>query len=90
MLINYNDIPQFNNYHKKMLLLQEALSKLEIMYAVLIPMHGPTKGVNIFIVYKGLAKGEGVAEIGEDVERKAVVSQVFNDNGYLSLRGKLL
>ncbi|CAN6891405.1 unnamed protein product [Brassica oleracea] len=69
---------------------EEALSKLEIMYAVLIPMHGPTKGVNIFIVYKGLAKGEGVAEIGEDVERKAVVSQVFNDNGYLSLRGKLL
>lgn len=75
---------------------EKVLSKLKIMYAVVIPLDadvvvplGP-QDLNIFIVFKGLAKSEGVAEIGEDDERRAVVSRVFNKHGYMSLRGKLL
>lgn len=71
---------------------EEVLSKVEIIYAVVIPLDNnlyypcTAQNLNLFIVYKGL----DTAEMGEDVERRAVVSQVVNCSGYLSLRGKLL
>ncbi|CAA7036076.1 unnamed protein product [Microthlaspi erraticum] len=50
------------------------------------------KSAHVYIIFKGLAEARAlrrVFEIGEHVERKAIVRRVIDDKGYLTLTGKL-
>lgn len=70
------------------MLLQDDLSYLELMEAVIEPFEQvvPSKRLNaknaiVYITYKD-------SRIGEPADRKAIVRRVI-DEGYLSLRGEL-
>ncbi|KAG7592781.1 Protein MS5 [Arabidopsis thaliana x Arabidopsis arenosa] len=50
------------------------------------------KSAHVYITFKGLAEPRAprrVFEIGEHVERQAIVRRVMNHTGYLTLKGKL-
>ncbi|XP_010477702.1 PREDICTED: UPF0725 protein At1g23970-like isoform X1 [Camelina sativa] len=79
----------------------EILSQLEIVKVAIETATGDVeppnerlkaKSVNVYIMFKGLAEPRApqrVFEIGVDIERKAIVRRVMDEDGYLSLVGKL-
>ncbi|CAL9216565.1 unnamed protein product [Arabidopsis halleri] len=46
------------------------------------------RSAHVYITFKGLAKSPRLVEIGEHVERKAIIRRVIDDSGYLTLLGK--